>query len=275
MRFDSIARFLASGRSRRDVVKTMLGLGTGLVATGAIGSAEAARRPAPPPKAPTCPGQQVWSNGACVCPAGDKCGPDCCPAEAQCCDNACCYGTCYGEELCCDSPREWCEISGECCADGWKCCPDAGCIPLGECCTNDDCPNDDCAIGVCTENRTCTTIFDCTVGDSCCDGDGICLPNGSCHQVTLAPSYTYLATYDGIRYCAIWANLSGFNSSTDYYIEGLQYFNGSIYQTIGGTVSTDTSGNAQMYMGAVVSNGYGTVALRYSSITSAQVAVSC
>ena len=52
----------------------------------------------------------VCATGCC-CPLGfEKCGPDCCtagsipapqPGHSECCDQACCIGTCYGEELCC------------------------------------------------------------------------------------------------------------------------------------------------------------------------------
>lgn len=167
-RFDRLVRSFASGSSRRQVLKGILGLGGGLVAGSTIGEANAARRPTPTPKPVSCPGNQVWSGDACTCVSGDTCGPDCCPAEAQCCDNACCYGTCYGEEWCCPAPRAWCDVSGECCPDGWRCCPERGCISPDQCCTSDDCPDDGCAIGRCSSDRACEYSFDCTAHDDCC-----------------------------------------------------------------------------------------------------------
>ena len=167
-RFDRLVRSLASGASRRQVLKGMLGIGGGVVAGGAMLETEAARRPTPTPKPVRCPGSQVWNGAACVCPSGTICGPDCCPAEAQCCDNACCYGTCYGEESRRSSPRAWCEATGECCPEGLRCCSEGGCIARDQCCTSDDCPNDGCLIGRCTDEGVCDYAFDCTVADSCC-----------------------------------------------------------------------------------------------------------
>ena len=110
-RFDRLTRLFASGASRRSVVKALLGLGGASLVGGTLleDDTGAARRPANPTPTPVkCPGKQVASGGQCVCPSGlSKCGPDCCnpggigAAHSECCDNACCFGTCYGEELCC------------------------------------------------------------------------------------------------------------------------------------------------------------------------------
>src|SRR5262245_47836891 len=100
-RFDVFVRMLASGHSRRQFVKGLFGFGSATVAGVAVGqgTSEAARRPvSTPTPVPTCPGSQTWNGSACVCQSGVPCGPDCCDGSAQCCDNACCYGTCYGEE---------------------------------------------------------------------------------------------------------------------------------------------------------------------------------
>jgi hypothetical protein len=141
-RFDALTKSLASGSSRRSLIKGLLGL-AGLATTGAIvrNEVDAARRgssgpsaPTPPPlptaqptrtavptKAPSCPGRQVPCDGGCCCPAGEtKCGPACCPAGATCCDNACCYGECYGEELCCPAGNVVC-AGVACCAAGEVC----------------------------------------------------------------------------------------------------------------------------------------------------------
>lgn len=102
-RFDALTRHLGQGGSRRQLLQGLLGLG-GTAVVGSIQprTGEAARRTTPSPTPAKCPGNQISDGTACVCETGTTCGPDCCPdGEAQCCDNACCYGTCYGEELCC------------------------------------------------------------------------------------------------------------------------------------------------------------------------------
>ena len=126
-RFDQLVKAVASGASRRSVLKGMLGLGgAALVGSAALDAdVDAARRPTPTPKPPTL----SWAadsggtgNVSASCPKAPgpyKCGPDCCTGQvtdayprpaghSECCDNACCFGTCYGEELCCPTnPRSW------------------------------------------------------------------------------------------------------------------------------------------------------------------------
>lgn len=140
-RFDSLAKALAAGKSRRSVLKGLLGLG-GAAAVGSLGmehDAEAARRPAPTPKPVGCPGSQVWNGSACACEAGITCGPECCPeGVATCCDGACCFGECIAEEVCCPS-EQWCADTGECCPVGTVCCGTRGCVAPEDatCCCND------------------------------------------------------------------------------------------------------------------------------------------
>jgi len=185
-RFDSLVKALATGTSRRSVFKGLLGLG-GVTAIGGSllqDGADAARRPTPTPKAPSCPGQQFLQSGQCTCPASapSKCGPDCCnpagvdSAHSECCDNACCFGLCYGEELCCPWPRSFCPEVQECCDEGVTlCCGEAGCCAGG--CCQDAQGNDLCCSGAtprCCPGDTC--IADDV--DSCCDasdcGPGDC-----------------------------------------------------------------------------------------------------
>jgi hypothetical protein len=184
--FDRLTRGLATGASRRSVLKGLLGLGGVAVS---VDRAEAARRPTPTPKPPSCPGQQHWEDGACVCPDGsDKCGPACCPTgQAECCDNACCYGECYGEELCCPTGSTVCDGV---CLDSDQCCSDADCTAL------DDpgiCQIGRCVGGVCLEGYTCfgqeaprccgdNTCADMSVDGNCCH-DGEC-PSGICNRET-------------------------------------------------------------------------------------------
>ena len=215
-RFDSLAKSFASGASRRSVLKGILGLGGGALAGGIAleGDADAARRPTPTPTPVKCPGQQVPVGGVCTCPgtAPYKCGPDCCTGQdtdpypresthSECCDNACCFGTCYGEELCCptnDRPGELpptnriCDTAGgpECCLFSDFCCIIDGCCAtvctggvsgIDNCCPVEDlCPGgSESADLCCTGNTTCchggtnaNACVDLTVEGNCCvEGD--------------------------------------------------------------------------------------------------------
>jgi hypothetical protein len=140
-RFDAVTRAFAADSNRRRLLKGLLGLGaTGLGVVVAQDETDAARRPTPTPKPISCPGRQHPVDGICTCPADAPfvCGPDCCtgqagdppsPTHSECCDNACCFGTCYGEEHCCPYPQVFCETAGECCDIGQSC------VPGGSCCT--------------------------------------------------------------------------------------------------------------------------------------------
>lgn len=210
-RFDAFVRLLATGSSRRQLVKGLLALG-GVAAAGArVPSAEAARRPTPTPRPVTCPGQQTLQDGVCACPPNTTgCGPDCCPAGAQCCDNACCYGVCVGEELCCTpvcaegacgddgcggtcpcSPDKVCSQGACVCPSATAPCPDGVCR---QCCelsnTSPECAatqGGDASCWACSapggpgdSNRACfpwgggCTIPD--VGPGTCDADHFCVP---------------------------------------------------------------------------------------------------
>ena len=142
--FDRLTRALGSGLSRRAAVKAALGLGTASLAGSQLASdAGAARRPTPTPKPVVCHTPKVLSGGQCVCPeATTACGPDCCPAGSECCDNACCYGTCSSEEICCPTGDIPC--GKKCCGTGTRCvhggCFDDPCRTIGEpCAVNGDC----------------------------------------------------------------------------------------------------------------------------------------
>lgn len=208
-RFDSLAKSLATGVKRRSVIKSVLGLGAAALGGSTIASVDAARRPAPAPKPISCPGQQHWdTTNGCICPNGNtKCGPDCCPdGMATCCDNACCYGVCYGEELCCDT-TQWCDLTGECCGAGEVCCGIQGCIPAGdiECCADAECG----------ENQYCDSANQCACnegavpcGDSCIVGQ--CCTTDDCGegQVCAGGGCFTPCTYDNGNYscpqCDAW-----------------------------------------------------------------------
>ena len=185
-RFDSLVKSLADGASRRSVLKGLLGLGGAAVAGGALfeGKASAARRPSPTATPPKCPGIQTWNGYACSCPptAPNQCGPACCtgkpgdpqgPGHSECCDNACCNGLCYGEELCCPWPRTFCTEAQECCEEGVTvCCGEAGCCAGG--CCQDAQGNDLCCSGdtpKCCSGDTCIAAGGCCDASDCGPGD--------------------------------------------------------------------------------------------------------
>jgi hypothetical protein len=232
-RFDSLAKALAAGKSRRHVLKGLLGLG-GAAVVGSVAletDSEAATRPTPTPKPIKCPGNQTPVGGVCTCPASApyKCnpgsGPACCtdvpggpplPTHTECCDNACCHGTCYGEELCCPTnnrstgefpippTHRICNtISGpECCPFDDECCLVDGCC--GTVCYGDGgdadfcCPVEDFCSGgpetdgaCCTGNATCChggtdqrLCVDLTLEGSCCDDSDCGDPCQVCSQET-------------------------------------------------------------------------------------------
>ncbi len=185
-RFDSLTRALASGASRRKFLLGLLGIG-GVAVVGAEldAPAEAARRPTPTPTPIPCPGNQTPVNGVCTCPATapNKCGPDCCTGKvtdpypraaghSECCDQACCFGTCYGEELCCaTNNRGTAAPSNRICplSTGPECC-----LFSDECCTVDGCCATTCFGGADGESFCCDTANYCPGGTTspelCCTG---------------------------------------------------------------------------------------------------------
>ena len=215
-RFDALAKSLARGTNRRTLLKGLLGLGGAVAAGGSLleNDAQAARRPIPTPRPPTCPGQQVPCGSGCCCPLGqERCGPDCCTEDnvpapetghSECCDNACCFGTCYGEEFCCPTNNrsggefpvppthkicntangtECCEFDQECCGvDG---CCDTVCTEDGHCCA----PADVCSGGGESPDLCC--VNDLTTSSVCCGGGtndnacfeavaGVCCTDSDC-----------------------------------------------------------------------------------------------
>jgi hypothetical protein len=228
-RFDALARMVARGTSRRSALKGLLGLGGAAITGGVVldRGADAARRPTPTPKPVTCPGNQTAVDGVCTCPAGlSQCnpgvGPACCndevlpgsPGYSECCDNACCEGTCLGEELCCPTnnrpggqppTHQICNLE-----DGFECCPvehvccgidgccDTLCSEEGYCCSPEDvCPSaGDSAYFCCTGNTICCgagTNANTCIPDSGCCGDADCTESqhccdGACSDLECEPS---------------------------------------------------------------------------------------
>lgn len=225
-RFDSLVKAAASGASRRSILKGVLGLGGAAVVGGAAldRDADAARRPSPTPKPATCPGNQIpGPSGICTCPgtAPYKCGPDCCTGQvadsypraaghSECCDNACCFGTCYGEELCCptnmrghawdpDPPIASVCDNGECCFLPNVCIDGVCGLPFW-CENNDDCG--DCE--TCNpETGQCSSLCTDDLPQCCVNGFGeYCVPAGE-RCCSSADDCTEPCSYcnDVVRYC--------------------------------------------------------------------------
>lgn len=213
-RFDRLARALATGSSRRQVLKGLLGLGGAAAVGGAILSDSDARTigsrpslpPPPTPKPPPTPTATPTPTPPPLC-QGYRCGLDCCDEEIQCCDGECCPdgASCLTrlfpedpsvqEETCCRNDQICDTSTVKCCADGQQCCRRDGqafCIPIESCCVDDDCPKINCQRGSCAEDGTCVYKFDCTLGADCCESSDSCSPascnpeTGSCDQTTIA-----------------------------------------------------------------------------------------
>lgn len=152
--FDSLAKSLATARTRRQLLKGLLGIG-GIAAIGSVAhnqnQTDAARRPnnTPTPVA-KCPGKQTWDGAKCICPgaARNMCGPDCCigkstdsypraSTHSECCDNACCFGTCSGEAFCCPTNNR--SVSGQTLPPLASVCANGECCLLPKVCSNGVC----------------------------------------------------------------------------------------------------------------------------------------
>ena len=192
-RFDRLTRALASGASRRSMLKGLLGMG-GTVAVGSVTNSGAdARRSSGSGSTPrpSCPGQTLcpdssrccdtcngFQNGCCpvgtepcttnvtgccaICD-GFSCGRECCSSEAQCCDGECCVdgSVCIAEERCC--PLDL--MCGDVCCngDGQRCCGGV-CIDAGQCCGDDECSDNPgtCQTGFCDHtSNTCGLHWPC------------------------------------------------------------------------------------------------------------------
>lgn len=98
-KFDSIARQLGAGSTRRSVLKGLLGIG-GIAATGVIlqNQTEAARRGFSGPTLPVLP--SPTPTPSCL-PDGDECTGD----PSDCCSGTCCIRVnANGPGVCCTPP---------------------------------------------------------------------------------------------------------------------------------------------------------------------------
>ncbi len=188
-RFDWLAKGMAQGRSRRSLLKVALGLGAGVTAgTPALQSTEAARRGF---SGPTFPSPTPVPPVGCA-EGSSPCGSECCPDnDSMCCGSTCCYGACYGNNLCCASPRVFCGLSSTCCEPGAKCCDNGGeCYDTskGECCYDSDCPSG----GKCCPELGCVSGPNACCSDSDCPSGDICTENNTCCHATCTPGHCHL-----------------------------------------------------------------------------------
>jgi hypothetical protein len=274
-RIDSLARLLATRQSRRAALKALGAMGLVLAASSPGGNTRAARRPTPTPQPPRCPGQQKWNGQECVCQVGEKCGPACCPDGATCCDNACCYGVCYGEELCCPWAQEWCAASGECCPPGWSCCPGVGCLAPDMCCGDADCPRDTCAYSTCLESHVCSQLIeDCNLGGSlvCCEADRICHPGGVCLPASLSVSFV-----PGFSpgWCEPSVTGTGFVPNSTYTIQFGGFRGDAPIDPIWRQITTDHAGSFQSVFNVIFLAGMDQALVTIETVSSALIPVSC
>jgi hypothetical protein len=189
-RFDGIARSLAESRSRRGVVKGLLG-GAAAVVGAVLGRGPAEAAPRPRTCKVGCSGFNRQAKTACekackecggnfdrVCTEEGPFGPTafiCCP------EGTFCVG---GEGFCCEEGTEPCfgpDGAATCCPAGTFCDFDAGaCEPLATCPTGE--PAENCFAGV----------------ETSCDPDGFCAlvvdVDGGCACVERQCSFTSCAT---------------------------------------------------------------------------------
>ena len=168
-RFDSLTRALASGRSRRSLLKGLLGLGGSAAAVTLVSDdADARRRGRINPQPPTTtPPPSTTTAAPCN---GTPCGLDCCNDPLECCGGECCAdgyscltqlfpeGPFVEEETCCRNDLICDTATTKCCNDDERCCTRDGisyCIPLDGCCFPEECPQPDnqcldpaCPVGV-------------------------------------------------------------------------------------------------------------------------------
>jgi hypothetical protein len=165
-RFDELTRGLATARSRRDVVKSLIG---GLFAGGAVVAAQRSG---------------ALAQGACAvdtdCGEGQICCTEVCQT-AECCledpdpnarcpeGTSCFEGTCdpIGEPIVCTADTD--------CGEGEICCAEA-CRPI-QCCIDDPDPNARCPEGTtCNEGQCVPVETPCSDDTGCADGE-ICCAN--------------------------------------------------------------------------------------------------
>jgi hypothetical protein len=220
-RFDRVTRALASGASRRSVLRGLLGLGGAAVAgtvtddradARTVGTRPTIRPPQPPPPTTTTSPRPTTTTADPCPPPGYRCGLDCCARELECCDGECCSpgsvcltrvfdeGPSVEEEVCC-LEGQTCDnrcCDGECYTPlgsaatgfGRSCCPAGGIVCNGDCCTGEELCGPD---GVCCipadSNQVCDDDADCC-GNLICSPNQFCVPPSTTTTTTSSPATT-------------------------------------------------------------------------------------
>lgn len=211
-RFEELARRVATARSRRDVVKALIG---GLIAGGGAVTAHrgGALAQTPCENDDACAEGEICCAGACRvlecciddpdpnarCPEGTSCfegqcdpitEPGACASDDECPDGEiCCAGFCRAIECCIDDPDPNAR-----CPEGTSCF-EGVCDPIvepGACSGDDECPEGEiCCAGACRAIECCIDDEDpnarCPEGTSCFEG--VCDPieDGTDGGVTETP----------------------------------------------------------------------------------------
>ncbi len=210
-RFDGLTRSLASGVSRRSLIKGLFAGGAAVAVTSrAIAAQDVC----------DCGTGYICCNGGCIlegetccgegyCPETDVCCGDlnCCPSGGgyECNGTECCQSCDYFEGECgeiraycgntpttitcgCGAGLTCCNGSCEACCEDSDCgaeeyCDSGTCMPYCEpgeircgvdnCCSDADCCCDDGSCSAACCESTCTSDYD-------CGKDGCCCKNGSC-----------------------------------------------------------------------------------------------
>lgn len=202
--FDALVKGLAQARSRRSLLRAVVGLGSAAVAGSWLDTdTEAARR--------------GFSGPTLPFPRTPEPGPSCDPNTCYGC-NSCVNGVCVGDPTDCyvhECMASVCDPDGGCsypfdCRHGTSCCPahhicdtetgQCECNPLDKCCNvqcsncltcldgacipdNSLCPAvPACFAMICQANGYCNEVVDCRTGNGtpCCGQSGTCEADGQC-----------------------------------------------------------------------------------------------
>jgi len=164
-RFDELTRTLASGQSRRGLLKGLTGTAIGGL-LAAVGLSETSAKPEVPCKSPNhrcgkgknavcCTSSQVCDNGACITPPQDLCLGKDCDDNNECTTDYCSEGVCFhrlNTGGLCSSPdgsvgTGRCNSMGGC--DPIICTLEfQPCDPNADTCCNQCMQHDDCISGI-------------------------------------------------------------------------------------------------------------------------------
>lgn len=186
-RFDGLTRAMATGHSRRSVLKMIGGAAAAATAATVLKPFRASG------VAATCSGPT--NLGASPCAAGTTpCGPCCCQAGIACLNNTngvcgCPSGTTQCGSACCQKGTACANASTSTCATAAVSCTQ-GQAPCGKSCCS--------ATGQVCVSGTCTACIasggSCAAGASCCTAGQACI-NNICQSSTCSPYLGACASY--------------------------------------------------------------------------------